>query len=137
MIDRTAGIMLVEDDRVDVMTVQRALKKNGVVNPLHVARTAFEALDMLEGEGESKISPLPELILLDLNLPGMNGIEFLEELHHSPTLKEIPVIILTSSDEPSDRAAAYRYDVADYIIKPHSFKEFQQAMATVFEHWSP
>jgi CheY-like chemotaxis protein len=131
MIDETASILLVEDDRVDVMTVQRALKKHAIGNPLHVTRTATDALAMLRGEGQAKISPLPALILLDLNLPRMSGIEFLRELRQDPDLRHLAVIVLTSSNEPNDRAAAFRYDVEDYIVKPHSFDEFATAIRTV------
>ena len=133
MIDSTAGILLVEDDRVDVMTVQRALSRYRLDNPLHVARTATEALAMLRGKGVRRIDPLPRLILLDLNLPKMSGIEFLEELRLDDDLKDMTVIVLTSSNEPNDREAAYRYDVEDYIVKPHSFDEFASAINTVLK----
>lgn len=125
------AILLVEDDRVDVMTVQRALSKHKIENPLYVARTATDALAMLRGEGAHKIDPLPALILLDLNLPRMSGIDFLGELRKDPVLCEMSVIVLTSSNEPNDRAAAFRYEVEDYIVKPHSFDEFATAIKTV------
>lgn len=129
-------ILLVEDDRVDIMTVQRALKKNNVSNPLHIARTGLEALHMLRGEeGHQRISPPPALILLDLNLPKMGGIEFLRELRGDAELKDLRIIVLTSSNEPKDRAAAFEYDVDDYIVKPHSFNEFTRAMATILALW--
>ena len=131
MIDQNAGILLVEDDRVDVMTVQRALKRHAIANPLHVARTATDALAMLRGEGGAKLFPSPALILLDLNLPRMSGIEFLKALRGDDELRDLTVIVLTSSNEPNDRAAAFRYDVDDYIVKPHSFDEFATAIETV------
>ena len=131
MSNEGAGILLVEDDRVDVMTVQRALKKHAIGNPLHVARTATEALAMLRGDDRMRIDPPPALILLDLNLPRMSGIELLRELREDPHLRDLSVIVLTSSNEPSDRAAAFRYDVEDYIVKPHSFDEFATAIQTV------
>jgi len=131
-----AVIMLVEDDRVDIMTVQRAMKKIDVSNPLYVARTGVEALGMLRGEGFPKIEPAPSLILLDLNLPQMGGIEFLKELRADPVLKNLQVIVLTSSNEPSDRAAAFEYEVHDYIVKPHSFDEFSNAMSIILSDWS-
>lgn len=131
MIDQNAGILLVEDDRVDVMTVQRALKRHAIANPLHVARTATDALAMLRGEGGAKLFPSPALILLDLNLPRMSGIEFLKALRGDDELRDLTVIVLTSSNEPKDRAAAFRYDVDDYIVKPHSFDEFATAIETV------
>ena len=129
-------ILLVEDDRVDIMTVQRALKKIDVRNPLCVARTGVEALGMLRGDGFPRMEPMPSLILLDLNLPKMGGIEFLKELRADPALRTLQVIVLTSSNEPSDRAAAFEYDVDDYIVKPHTFEEFSHAMSIILASWS-
>jgi CheY-like chemotaxis protein len=136
MSDNDAVILLVEDDRVDIMTVQRALKKIDISNPLYVARTGIEALGMLRGDGYPRIEPTPSLILLDLNLPKMGGIEFLKELRSDPALKTLQVIVLTSSNEPSDQAAAYKYEVEDYIVKPHSFNEFTNAMSLILADWS-
>lgn len=134
MLNADETILLIEDDRVDIMTVQRALKKNAIGNPLFVARTGLEALSMLRGEdGHEAISPA--LILLDLNLPKMSGIEFLHELRNDPELKDSRIIVLTSSNEPKDRAAAFEYDVDDYIVKPHSFDEFTRAIATILALW--
>lgn len=124
MPDNNAVILLVEDDRVDIMTVQRALRNIDVGNPLHIARSGVEALGMLRGDGFPKIEPTPSLILLDLNLPKMGGIEFLKELRADPALSVLRVIVLTSSNEPGDRAAAFEYEVDDYIVKPHSFEDF-------------
>lgn len=136
MSDNDAVILLVEDDRVDIMIVQRALKKIDVRNPLYVARTGVEALGMLRGEGYPKIEPTPSLILLDLNLPKMGGIEFLKELRADPVLGTLQVTVLTSSDEPSDRAAAFEYEVDDYIVKPHSFNDFSNVMSIILADWS-
>lgn len=134
MLDDNDVILLVEDDRVDIMTVKRAIQKNSISNPVHVARTGVEALGMLRGDGVPKIEPRPSLILLDLNLPKMGGIEFLKELRADPDLKDLPVIVLTSSNEPRDRAAAFEYDVEDYFVKPHSFDEFTKAIATILAY---
>jgi CheY-like chemotaxis protein len=134
--DNNAVILLVEDDRVDIMTVQRALRKINVSNPLYVARTGVEALGMLRGDGFPKIEPTPSLILLDLNLPKMGGIEFLKELRADPQLRDMQVKVLTSSNEPRDRAAAFEYEVDDYIVKPHSFAEFSKAIAIILADWS-
>lgn len=134
MLDENDVILLVEDDRVDIMTVKRAIQKNSISNPVHVARTGVEALGMLRGDGVPKIEPRPSLILLDLNLPKMGGIEFLKELRADPDLKDLPVIVLTSSNEPRDRAAAFEYDVEDYFVKPHSFDEFTKAIATILAY---
>ena len=87
---------------------------------------------MLRGErGAIRIDPPPALILLDLNLPRMSGIDFLGELRKDPALRDLSVIVLTSSNEPNDRAAAFRYEVEDYVFKPHSFDEFAMAIKTV------
>lgn len=137
MLDKDAGILLVEDDRVDVMTVQRALKRIGAENPLHIARTGVDALAMLRGQGTPKLDPPPSLILLDLNLPKMSGIEFLQEVRSDPELQTLKVIVLTSSNEPRDKTAAFRYDVADYIVKPNSFDEFARAMNAILTYWEP
>lgn len=131
-----AVILLVEDDRVDIMTVQRAMKKTDITNPLCVARTGVEALGMLRGDGFPRIEPTPSLILLDLNLPKMGGIEFLRELRADPVLKNLSVIVLTSSNEPGDRAAAFKYEVNDYIVKPHTFDEFSDAISMILADWS-
>ncbi|MCB1759543.1 MAG: response regulator [Gammaproteobacteria bacterium] len=132
MLNSDESILLIEDDRVDIMTVQRALSKNSFDNPLFIARTGLEALHMLRGEkGHEKIDPPPGLILLDLNLPKMSGIEFLRELRADPQLSEQRIIVLTSSNEPKDRDAAFQYEVDDYFVKPHSFGEFSRAMATI------
>jgi CheY-like chemotaxis protein len=136
MLDKDAVILLVEDDRVDVMTVQRALEINNISNPLYVARTGVEALGMLRGDGFPRIEPTPSLVLLDLNLPKMGGIELLKELRADPELHSLPVIVLTSSNEPRDRDAAFEYEVEDYIVKPHSFDEFSSAIATVLAYCS-
>jgi CheY-like chemotaxis protein len=131
MSEPSGGILLVEDDRVDVMTVQRALKRHSIAIPLQVARTATEALDLLRGKGKARTAAPPGLILLDLNLPRMSGIEFLQALRADPRLRDLRVIVLTSSNEPNDRAAAFRYEVEDYIVKPHSFEQFATAIQTV------
>ena len=135
MPDDDAVILLVEDDRVDIMTVQRALKKTDISNPLCVARTGVEALGMLRGEGYPKLEPTPSLILLDLNLPKMGGIEFLKELRADPELSAMQVIVLTSSNEPSDRDAALKYEVDDYIVKPHAFDEFSNVISIILTGW--
>jgi len=136
MSDNDAVILLVEDDRVDIMTVQRAMKKIDVSNPLCVARTGVEALGMLRGDGFPRIEPTPSLILLDLNLPKMGGIEFLKELRADPLLKDLQVIVLTSSNEPGDRAAAFEYEVDDYIVKPHTFDEFSNVISVILAGWA-
>jgi CheY-like chemotaxis protein len=130
------GILLVEDDQVDVKNVQRAFKKLRISNPLHVANNGVEALSMLRGNGVAPIEPLPKIILLDLNMPKMNGIEFLTELRQDPTLKRISVFVLTTSDDDKDKVAAYDLNVAGYILKPVESLAFIEAVSTLGGYWS-
>jgi CheY-like chemotaxis protein len=131
------NILLVDDDDIDVMNVRRAFKKNNILNPLSVASNGLEALALLRGEDGRE--PLPKerrLILLDLNMPKMNGIEFLRELRADPKLSTITVIVLTTSDDERDKVEAYKLNVAGYILKPVTFMAFVEAMATLNKYWS-
>ncbi len=138
--EKMINILLVEDDEVDVMNVKRAFKKNNITNPLYIASNGLEALLMLHGNTSNDNSPTipPErrLILLDLNMPKMNGIEFLRELRSEPELKHIPVVVLTTSNEDKDKVEAYHLNVAGYILKPVTFSNFVQAMATLNNYWT-
>jgi len=134
--ERQINILLVEDDEVDVMNLQRAFKKNKISNPLYIAGDGLEALDMLRNNGTKAITPLPQIILLDLNMPRMNGIEFLEEIRKDERLKPISVIVLTTSNEERDLVAAYNFNVAGYILKPIDFREFTQTVTTLDAYWS-
>lgn len=130
------NILLVEDDTVDVMNLQRAFKKTNVTNPLFIAANGMEALDMLRGtEGRLKIIPIPRIILLDINMPKMNGIEFLRELRADPQLKPISVIIMTTSNDDKDKFEAYNLNVAGYIVKPVSFEKFVNAVSILNSYW--
>ncbi|NHC36262.1 response regulator [Scytonema millei] len=138
MKDKMIHILLVEDDEVDVMNVKRAFKKNNITNPLYTASDGIEALSILRGS-ESEPSPIPQerrLILLDLNMPRMNGIEFLRELRGDANLKQIPVVMLTTSNEDRDKVEAYNLNVAGYILKPVTFDNFIQVMATLNNYWT-
>lgn len=137
MKDSTINILLVEDDEVDVMNVQRAFKKNHIKNRLHVAGNGLDALAQLRGEGGvEKITPQPKIILLDLNMPKMNGIEFLQALRSDPELESISVFVLTTSGEERDIVAAYKLNVAGYILKPVALENFIQALSTLDLYWS-
>ncbi|MBD2042776.1 response regulator [Microcoleus sp. FACHB-672] len=130
-------LLLVEDDEVDVMNVRRAFKKNNITNPLYVANNGLEALFMLRGNGEAPLIPAKRrLILLDINMPKMNGIEFLRELRADNSLKSIPVIVLTTSNEDKDKVEAYHLNVAGYILKPVTFSSFVDAIATLNKYWT-
>jgi CheY-like chemotaxis protein len=127
------NILLVEDDEVDVMNVRRAFKKNNICNPLWVAGNGLDALEVLRG---SEMPSDRRLILLDLNMPRMNGIEFLRELREDPELRLTPVVVLTTSDDERDRVDAYNLNVAGYILKPVTLTNFVEAMATLNKYWS-
>ena len=131
------NILLVEDDEVDVMNVQRAFKKNNINNPLYIANNGLEALVMLRGNGNPpSVPPEQRIILLDLNMPKMNGIEFLRELRADHKLRLIPVIVLTTSNEDRDKVEAYNLNVAGYILKPVTFSSFVEAVATLNKYWT-
>ena len=138
MAEKMLNILLVEDDDLDVMNVQRAFKKNNITNPLYVAGNGLEALDMLRGVNGSPPDVPTErrLILLDLNMPKMNGIEFLHELRADPALRLIPVIVLTTSGEDRDKVEAYQMNVAGYILKPVTLAHFIETMATLNKYWT-
>lgn len=127
------NILLVEDDEVDVMNVRRAFKKNNIRNPLWVAGNGLEALEALRGPDMPRDR---RLILLDLNMPRMNGIEFLRELRSDPELAGTPVVVLTTSGDERDRVDAYNLNVAGYILKPVTFVNFVEAMATLNKYWT-
>jgi CheY-like chemotaxis protein len=127
------NVLLVEDDEVDVMNVQRAFKKNNIANPLFVAGNGEEALRMLRG---GEIPTERRLVLLDLNMPRMNGIEFLRELRADDELRYTSVVVLTTSNDERDRVEAYNLNVAGYILKPVTFQNFCDAMLTLNKYWT-
>ncbi|AFY55246.1 CheY-like receiver domain-containing protein [Rivularia sp. PCC 7116] len=138
MEEKILNVLLVEDDEVDIMNVKRAFKKHNIKNPLYVACDGCEALEMLRGKN-SKYPNIPQqrrIILLDLNMPKMGGLEFLQEIRADSNLKSIPVIILTTSDEDKDRIKAYNLNVAGYLLKPVKFSMFAETMATLNKYWS-
>lgn len=117
-------LLIVDDDRVDVRAVTRALRKKGVDNPIEVAANGREALDALRGENGRPRVAWPYIVLLDLNMPRMNGIEFLETVRKDPALSETVVFVLTTSDDDRDKVAAYRHHVAGYVVKTNAGSEF-------------
>jgi CheY-like chemotaxis protein len=130
---RVLNILLVEDDAVDVMNVKRAFSKNHITNPLFVAGAGLEALRKLRGD---EIPRDRRLVLLDLSLPRMNGIEFLGELRRDPDLSSIPVVVLTTSTDDQDRFAAYNLNVAGYLLKPVTFGGFCDLMTAMNKYWA-
>ncbi|WP_162052855.1 response regulator [Pontibacter pamirensis] len=132
MSDKVVNILLVEDDYLDIMNVERELSKISVSLPLLVARNGREALNMLRGtEGAERISPAPSVILLDINMPKMNGLEFLAEMRREPEFSHIPVFIMTTSNEDIDRMAAQQLNVTGYIVKPLTFDSFEKSHSSL------
>jgi CheY-like chemotaxis protein len=133
MDERVINILLVEDDEVDIMTVKRAFAKANITNPLYVAHNGLEALEVLRKED---LPPKRRLILLDVNMPKMNGIEFLRELRKDPSLQQISVVVLTTSNEERDRIEAFKLNVAGYLLKPVTFQQFAEVMSTINKYWA-
>jgi len=127
------NILLVEDDEVDVMNVKRAFQKAHITNPLFVAGNGLEALEMLRG---SEIPKQRRLVLLDLNMPRMNGIEFLRELRKDPELSATAVVVLTTSTMDRDKFDAYNLNIAGYLVKPVTFSDFVELMTTLNKYWA-
>ena len=131
----TVTILLVEDDEIDAEAIQRAFVKNKLANPLVIAKDGVEALEVLRGEnGKSKLCP-PYLILLDLNMPRMNGLEFLTELRADPDIGDSIVFVLTTSDLDEDKVAAYGHRVAGYTVKSKVGGSFLALVTMVDAYW--
>jgi CheY-like chemotaxis protein len=120
-------ILLVEDDDLDAMITKRSLDEIGITNPLIHKRNGEEALKYLTARPAS----MPRVLLLDLNMPKMNGIEFLEALRTDGALKDIPVVIVTTSLEAKDIARSLELGAASYIVKCSDYREFREAMAVI------
>ena len=133
MVEKALNILLVEDDQVDVMNVKRAFDKNRIANPLYVAGDGIEAMDLLKS---GRIPLERRIILLDLNMPRMNGIEFLRALRADPELARTPVVVLTTSDDERDKITAYNLNVAGYLLKPVTFVNFVEVMAALNKYWT-
>lgn len=127
------NIVLVEDDDVDVMNVRRAFEKAKISDPVFRAGDGVEALELLR----SPAVPTERLlVLLDLNLPRMNGLEFLRELRADSSLRKIPVVVLTTSNDERDKVDAYEMNVAGYLLKPVAFASFVDLMTSFNRYWS-
>ena len=125
-------ILLVEDDRVDAMTVERALKDLKVTNQLIHKRNGEEALQYLQDANNKK----PCVILLDLNMPKMNGIEFLKATKADENLRKIPVVALTTSTEEQDIMDTFKLNIAGYMVKPVDYKRFIETIRTIEMYWT-
>ena len=130
------NILLVEDNPDDIMLAQRALKKCGMENNLIIAHNGLEALDILFGaDQDSSPSILPAVVLLDLRMPQMDGIDTLKQIRGHSRTANLPVVILTSSDEEQDIVMSYKYGANSYISKPIDFNNFLDIVAQIGKYW--
>jgi CheY-like chemotaxis protein len=125
-------ILVVEDDAVDVMTIRRSLKDIHVTNPVVQQENGERALSWLRDPANEK----PCIILLDLNMPVMNGIEFLQVAKNDEQLRRFPIIVLTTSEEQQDKVDSFNFSVAGYMAKPVDYLQFVEVMRSIDLYWS-
>lgn len=136
---QNSPILLVEDNRVDIMTIERSFKHAKISNPVVVAHNGEEALAYLRREGkfaDQKKEKMPCIILLDLNMPIMSGLEFLRVVKADEVFRRIPIVVLTTSKEENDRVESFNFSVAGYIIKPVDFEKFTQVVKVLDLYWT-
>jgi CheY-like chemotaxis protein len=132
------NILLVEDDPNDAVLLERAFRRAGLLYPLNVVTDGDQAVDFLQGAGKFKDRikyPLPDLMLLDLKLPRRSGHEVLKWLRSRPGLRRLPVIVLTSSSEPTDIVAAYDEGTNSYLVKPSNVDLLSQMVLVLEKYW--
>lgn len=136
-LDNSINFMLVDDDEIDIKDIQRTFKKNKINNPVHIATNGVDALNKLLGlNGEKKIKPTPKIIILDINMPKMNGIEFMKNIRTNKKLKSLLVFILTTSNSEKDKIDAYNLNAAGYIVKPFQVSEFMEMISSLHHYWN-
>jgi two-component system response regulator len=128
-------ILLVEDNQDDAALTLRAFQKSDIANPVHVASDGLEAVEWLEDRTHETEPRLPAVILLDLNMPRMDGFETLERIRLDPKTRHVPVVVLTSSREDIDLVRAYRLGANSYLRKPVDFKEFVEVTRQIGRYW--
>jgi two-component system, chemotaxis family, response regulator Rcp1 len=133
--NRPIDILLVEDNPADVRLTREALKDAKVLNEIHVARDGVEAMQFVHREGSFKNAPMPDLILLDLNLPRKDGREVLADIKQDPKLCHIPVVVLTTSKADEDIVKTYNLHANAYITKPVDLNRFVEIMHALEEFW--
>lgn len=125
-------ILLLEDDKVDAMTVRRAMNELKIANPLKHVFNGIEGLEYLQDSANE----VPCIILLDLNMPKMNGLEFLKVIKQDPILKKIPVIVLTTSNAEKDKIESFSLSVAGYMLKPVDYTKFVVVIKDINLYWT-
>lgn len=134
MTNRTVEVLLVEDNEVDVEAVRRAFARHKIANPIRVASDGAEALEILRGENGDPLQR-PYLVLLDINMPRMNGFELLREIRADPTLHDALVFVLTTSKSDEDKMSSYGFNVAGYIVKSDAGAGFMRLVELLDHYW--
>ncbi len=135
MKEKTINFLVIEDNELDVEKISRGFRRLKIANRVTIAGDGYTALDMLRGNGAHEKLLGPLVILLDLNMPRMNGFEFLEILRADDAIKHLPVFVLTTSDRDKDIADAYRLNVCGYIVKPIELEQMFEAIGTLGMYW--
>jgi DNA-binding response OmpR family regulator len=136
--DRNGHILVAEDDATDAFFLQRAFKRSGIPVTLHFVQDGQEVIDYLRGEGvfaERAAYPLPQMLLLDLKMPRLDGFDVLGWLRQQASFKSLPVIIFSSSDEPGDMSRAHDLGADSYMVKPHSIEELMALVGRFKKYW--
>lgn len=133
-VQEAPDVLVVEDNPDDVELTLRALKRMHLTNPVRVARDGVEALEILLGDGTTR-PPLPRVVLLDLKLPRVGGLEVLARLREEERTRTLPVVVLTSSREEPDVKKAYALGVNSYVVKPVEFEKFVDVVGKVGQYW--
>ncbi|MFK7887105.1 MAG: response regulator [Gammaproteobacteria bacterium] len=131
---RVVKILLVEDDEIDVESVRRSFERNRIANTIYVAKDGVEGLEMLRGTGAQRLDR-PLIILLDINMPRMNGLEFLREVRADKELRDLVVFVLTTSSNENDIFEAYNLNVAGYMLKTEVGNGFAEAIRLIDHYW--
>ncbi|MEP3210593.1 MAG: response regulator [Maribacter sp.] len=124
------NILLIEDDNIEIMKLQRTVAKLALNHKIIEANNGEQALEQLRSG-----NLLPDIVLLDLNMPRMSGIEFLQILKEDSTLKYLPIIVLTTSENRADLLECYRIGIAGYVIKPLKYEDYQEKLSKVLAYW--
>lgn len=136
MIEKKPTFLVVEDNELDVEKIERGFSRLKILNQMVHVKDGYQALDILRGtNGATKLSP-PFIILLDLNMPRMNGLEFLAELRADTSLSHAPVFVLTTSDRRDDIESAYKFNICGYIVKPVAMTQMIESLTTLNMYWS-
>ena len=125
------NILLLEDDVVDVMTIKRAIKQLSISNKLLVKENGVEGVEYLEN-----CDALPGIIFLDINMPKMNGIEFLEIIKKNKDWAQIPIVVLTTSKDQQDKFATFSKGISGYMVKPVDYPQFKDMISTIKDYWN-